>query len=183
MRGRRPLRTPFFSLPPRRGFAGAGAPAPPDAGAPREHGKAMLGTPGDFRFTTKVTKGVSGGLPPEPPWGHYHPPSGFAAPPRKLRHHVQLKCLRRCRNPYTPTTNTARVESGGIQGGPPPCAGGPGTRRSLAYLCLLSLREKVGRGAGRSARSRGGVQRTGRQPLLARGVQRGAPEVRPLAKP
>ena len=24
----------FFSLPPRRGFAGAGAPAPPDAGAP-----------------------------------------------------------------------------------------------------------------------------------------------------
>ena len=28
MRGRRPLRTPFFSLPPRRGFAGAGAPAP-----------------------------------------------------------------------------------------------------------------------------------------------------------
>ena len=39
--------------------------------------------PGDFRFTTKVTKGVSGVLPPEPPWGHYHPPSGFAAPPRK----------------------------------------------------------------------------------------------------
>ena len=33
------------------------------------------------------------------------------------------------------------------------CAGGPGTRRFLAYLCLLSLREKVGRGAGRSARS------------------------------
>ena len=34
LRGRRPLRPPFFSLPPRRGFAGAGAPAPPDAGAP-----------------------------------------------------------------------------------------------------------------------------------------------------
>ena len=63
---------------------------------------------------------------------------------------------------FLSSTNTARAEGGGIQGGPPPCAGGPGTRRSLAYLCLLSLREKVGRGAGRSARSRGGAQRTGR---------------------
>ena len=60
---------------------------------------------------------------------------------------------RGCRRPCIPSTNTARAEGGGIQGGPPPCAGGPGTRRSLAYLCLLSLREKVGRGAGRSARS------------------------------
>ena len=83
------------------------------------------------------------------------PAAASAAPPRKGCHHVQLKYLRGCRNPYTPTTNTARVESGGIQGGPPPCAGGPGTRRFLAYLCLLSLREKVGRGAGRSARPRG----------------------------
>ena len=58
---------------------------------------------------------------------------------------------RGCRRPCTPSTNTARAEGGGIQGGPPPCAGGPGTRRSLAYLCLLSLREKVGRGLGRSA--------------------------------
>ena len=56
---------------------------------------------------------------------------------------------------FLSSTNTARAEGGGIQGGPPPCAGGPGTRRSLAYLCLLSLREKVGRGAGRSARSWG----------------------------
>ena len=55
---------------------------------------------------------------------------------------------------FLPATNTARAEGGGIQGGPPPCAGGPGTRRFLAYLCLLSLREKVGRGAGRSARIR-----------------------------
>ena len=53
---------------------------------------------------------------------------------------------------FLSSTNTARAEGGGIQGGPPPCAGGPGTRRFLAYLCLLSLREKVGRGAGRSAR-------------------------------
>ena len=70
---------------------------------------------------------------------------------------------RGCRRLYTPTTNTARAEAGGIQGGPPPCAGGPGTRRSLAYLCLLSLREKVGRGAGRSARIR---SRRGSQPRI-----------------
>ena len=73
-------------------------------------------------------------------WPPVHP---AAAPP-----------LRGCRRPYTSSANTARAEAGGIQGGPPPCAGGPGTRRFLAYLCLLSLREKVGRGAGRSARIR-----------------------------
>ena len=53
---------------------------------------------------------------------------------------------------FLPTTNTARAAGRGIKGGEAPFAGGPGTRRSLAYLCLLSLREKVGRGAGRSAR-------------------------------
>ena len=94
------------------------------------------------------------------PWGHYHPPSGVAAPPKKGRHHLQLKYLRGCHSPYTSATNTARAEGGGIQGGPPPCAGGPGTRRFLAYLsqhlcCYFPLREKVGRGAGRSARSWG----------------------------
>ena len=62
---------------------------------------------------------------------------------------------RGCRRPCTPSTNTARAQGGGIQGGPPPCAGGPGTRRFLAYLCLLSLREKVGRGLGRSAQKVG----------------------------
>ena len=72
-------------------------------------------------------------------------------------------------DPVPPPPIPLGHRAGGIQGGPPPCAGGPGTRRSLAYLCLLSLREKVGRGAGRSARSWGGVQRMGRQPLLARG--------------
>ena len=98
-----------------RGSEGAGAPSalpnvgaqlprPQRAGAPREHGFAMLGapgdfmrdgspsthllgappqTPGDFRFTTKVTKGVSGGAPLNPLGGHYHPPSGVAAPPRR----------------------------------------------------------------------------------------------------
>ena len=81
-------------------------------------------------------------------WPPVHP---AAAPP-----------LRGCRRPYTSSANTARAEAGGIQGGPPPCAGGQEfselqTRRSLAYLsqhlcCYFPLREKVGRGAGRSAR-------------------------------
>ena len=59
------------------------APALTDAGAPREHGKAMLGTQGDFRFTTKVTKGVSGGLPPEPPWGALSSPQRLRRSPQK----------------------------------------------------------------------------------------------------
>ena len=75
-------------------------------------------------------------------------PEFVSTPYRQL-----LRVPRGCRRPYTSSANTARAEAGGIQGGPPPCAGGPGTRRFLAYLCLLSLREKVGRGAGRSARS------------------------------
>ena len=62
---------------------------------------------------------------------------------------------RGCRRPCTPSTNTARAQGRGIKGGEAPFAGGPGTRRFLAYLCLLSLREKVGRGLGRSARIRG----------------------------
>ena len=98
MRGRQPLRTPFFSLPPRRGFAGAGAPAPPDAGAPPCTRGSFLrdGSPcthqwaypahtrGSFRFTTKGTKGVPGLPPLDPLGGHYHPPNGArAVPPRK----------------------------------------------------------------------------------------------------
>ena len=58
-------------------------PLHPPAGAPREHGKAMLGTQGDFRFTTKVTKGVSGGLPPEPPWGALSSPQRLRRSPQK----------------------------------------------------------------------------------------------------
>ena len=75
---------------------------------------------------------------------------------------------------FLPATNTARAGGRGIKGGKAPFAGGPGTRRSLAYLCLLSLREKVGRGAGRSARSRG---LWGRSPHF--GKRRGAA---PLAR-
>ena len=67
----------------------------------------------------------------------------------------QAPWLRGCRRFYTPATNTPRAQGRGIKGGEAPFAGGPGTRRFLAYLCLLSLREKVGRGAGRSARSWG----------------------------
>ena len=64
----------------------------------------------------------------------------------------QVGCPRGCLKVSVPATNTARAGGRGIKGGEAPFAGGPGTRRSLAYLCLLSLREKVGRGAGRSAR-------------------------------
>ena len=73
---------------------------------------------------------------------------------------------------FLPSTNTARAQGRGIKGGYAPFAGGPGTRRSLAYLCLLSLREKVGRGAGRSAR-------TGEQAPSLTTCSRGAA---PLAK-
>ena len=59
---------------------------------------------------------------------------------------------RGCRRPCTPSTNTARAQGRGIKGGEAPFAGGPGTRRSLVSLCLLSSHKKVGRGAGRSAR-------------------------------
>ena len=79
------------------GFLGTGGSCLPRyAGAPREHGLAMLGAPGglcwtgspsthqwaypahtrgSFRFTTKGTKGVPGALPLDPVGGHYHPPS------------------------------------------------------------------------------------------------------------
>ena len=69
-------------------------------------------------------------------------------------------CHRGCLKVSVTATNTARAGGRGIKGGEAPFAGGPGTRRFLAYLCLLSLREKVGRGAehgkamlSRSARS------------------------------
>ena len=39
------------------------APALTDAGAPREHGKAMLGTQGDFPDAGKVTKGAPRAAP------------------------------------------------------------------------------------------------------------------------
>ena len=177
-----PLRSPFFSFyrgwvgtrellgglcphSPRgralrpRGLCGTAVPAP----TCRRSARAWLchaRHPGDFRFTTKVTKGVSGGAPLNPHWGAIIiPPAARACMrlplPQKATPPSTAKTPPRMRNPYTSTTNTARVESGGIQGGPPPCAGGPGTRRFLAYLCLLSLREKVGRGMGRSAHTWG----------------------------
>ena len=83
---------------PLGGFAGTGAPAWPDMrGAlplctPHE-GALRPSTPGDFRFTTKVTKGVSGALPLDPLRGterkvfHFSLPLPLrqAAPPRKGR--------------------------------------------------------------------------------------------------
>ena len=72
----------------------------------------------------------------------------------------QVGCLRGCRKFYTLATNTARAQGRGIKGGYAPFAGGPGTRRSLAYLsqhlcCYFPLREKVGRGGG-AERPKGG---------------------------
>ena len=68
----------FFArgLHPRGDLCKDGSPCTHLLGAPPQ-------TPGDFRFTTKVTKGVSGGAPLNPRGGHYHPPSGVAAPPRR----------------------------------------------------------------------------------------------------
>ena len=86
------------ALHPGRVYAGLVAPAAPDLGAPPQVPRGVCAglvapashyagappqTPGDFRFTTKVTKGVSGGAPLNSRGGHYHPPSGVAAPPRR----------------------------------------------------------------------------------------------------
>ena len=80
---------------------------------------------------------------------------------------------------FLPATNTARVEGRGIKGGYAPFAGGPGTRRSLAYLCLLSLREKVGRGAEHGKAMLMRSARTGEQEPSLTTCSRGAA---PLAK-
>ena len=81
-RGRGPLCTPQVgAFAPTAPNVGAQLPLPQRAGAPPR-------APGDFRFTTKVTKGVPGLRPWTPLGGHYHPPSSarmyaLAAPPRK----------------------------------------------------------------------------------------------------
>ena len=120
-------------------------------------------TRGSFRFTTKGTKGVPGAAAPGPCLGALSSPSNAVAPPRKLRHHMQLKYHRGCRNLYTPATNTAKAETGGIQEGPPPCVGGQ-TKRSLVspwqHLCGYFQRHP-----GRSA--------------LLLGERRGAPLAHP----
>src|SRR5699024_5061803 len=54
-------------------LSGAIAPAPTDAGAPPR-------APAYFHFTMKVGKGVSGGKPPEPPWGALSSPQRRQAP-------------------------------------------------------------------------------------------------------
>ena len=90
-------------------------------------------------------------------------------------------CPRGCLKVSVLATNTARAEGGGIQGGPPPCAGGPGTRRFLVSLCLLSSHKKVGRGMGRSAHTREEC-RGGCQPSSHWGAQRGeAPSIGSLS--
>ena len=75
MRGWQPLHPPAGAPPCTPGiYAELGAPAPPDAGAPREHGKAMLGTQGDFPDAGKSPKARQG-LPPLDPAIAKFPPS------------------------------------------------------------------------------------------------------------
>ena len=64
-------------------------PLHPPAGAPREHGKAMLGTQGDFLPDEKVTKESPRGVSPlgTPLGGIIIPPAARrAAPPRRTLH-------------------------------------------------------------------------------------------------
>ena len=51
---------------------------------------------------------------------------------------------KRSRSPLSITK--VRCIAGGIEGGTPPSAGNPKTRRFLVYLCLLSLHKKVSPG-------------------------------------
>ena len=59
----------------RGNFAGAGGPCTHRCGRSARAWPCHARHPGDFRFTTKVTKGVPGALPLDPAGGHYHPPS------------------------------------------------------------------------------------------------------------
>ena len=108
MRGAGPLRPPGV-------YAGLAAPAPPDAGAPREHGLAMLGAPGKIYARTIVPAPTNAGAPPRAPGDFLPdekvtkesprgdtplgtPPEGDASLP-----------LRRCRTPsigFQPLTQT-----------------------------------------------------------------------------
>ena len=215
MRGASPLR-------PRGDFAKLLAPATHYAGAPREHGKAMLGTRVTFPSRGKSPKARQGLRPLESPWCKVAALAALAYASRRAaffyrkrpichfehvgksvsffplvpsREHPLLSIRgtvgvlpSRMPQAFLPTTNTARAAGRGIKGGEAPFAGGPGTRRFLAYLCLLSLREKVGRGLGRSAQKGG---RRGCQPRINSRVQGGAPSalgecrggISPLANP
>ena len=75
MRGWEPLHPPAGAPPCSRvSLCGAGSPCTHHAGAPREHGKAMLGTQGDFPDAGKSPKARQG-LPPLDPAIAKFPPS------------------------------------------------------------------------------------------------------------
>ena len=71
----------------------------------------------------------------------------------------QVRCSRGCLRGLLTATNTARAQGRGIKGGKAPFAGGPGTRRFLVSLWLLSSHKKVTRGGGAERPPLGGVQR------------------------
>ena len=87
MRGWEPQHPPFWALRPApwEDFVKLAAPTPPDAGAPREHGLAMLGAPGDFLPDEKVTKESPRGDTPlgTPLGGRFAPPAAQLLPPQK----------------------------------------------------------------------------------------------------
>ena len=132
-------------------------------------------TPGDFLPDEKVTK--------ESPRGGYPlwalPPGGLLSSPQQRKRcspqkrapTCTAKIPRGCHKLFTPATNTARAESRGIKGGYAPFAGGPGTRRFLVSLCLLSSHKKVGRVQGGAPASGGRDYR----PAKAPGARGGAP--------
>ena len=69
MRGRRPLATPICEgagAPSALPNVGAQLPQPPRAGAPHEHGFAMLGAPGDFMRDGSPSTHLLG-APPQAP--------------------------------------------------------------------------------------------------------------------
>ena len=78
-----------------------------------------------FLLREKELKAYLRGFPLDIPWGLC---------PRSNR--------KRSRSPLSITK--VRCIAGGIEGGAPPSAGNPKTRRFLVYLCLLSLHKKVG---------------------------------------
>ncbi len=78
-----------------------------------------------FLLREKEPKAYLRGFPLDIPWGLC---------PRSNR--------KRSRSPSSITK--VRCIAGGIEGGTPPSAGNPKTRRFLVYLCLLSLHKKVG---------------------------------------
>ena len=150
-RGLRPLGSKSSDLAP---APPGGRSAPPTPGDFPVAGKVTKGAPRAVPF------GIPQGGRFAPPAASRNPldrvcatdPDGFATLsrwenrtlflPKLYRGHTsccqsvarQVPCPRGCRRPFYPPPIPLVHKAGGIQGGPPPCAGGPGTRRFLVSL-------------------------------------------------